>query len=424
MMIARWFRRLSIAWKINAIVMLVGGMSMVVAFGVFITYDALLSRRTLSRDLAALAERAAINSAPAVARGDVEEASGALGALAVDRDVAAAAIVLPDGRVFARFERDPAALERHPSWIVSAPPSLLLSGRSLRVSHPVMDRGATVGTVWVTADTERARARTVALARVLVIALFATCWMAFALSMRFQRVISRPIQDLTALARAVTDERRYDLRGHSSSDDELGELVAGINQMLDQIDRRNRQWQLQQLDLEGAVDARTAELRSVNEELVGARDRAMEASRVKSEFHTNMSHEILTPPAMPATFFDLGDLERTMDGDQRLVREMVKIFLDDCPLQMAALKAAVDARDPVQIRTTAHALKGSAGYLRATLVFEAARDLEAIGREGVLTAVDALHQQLVDEIARLVEELRKVHETSGAVTHVNLKPEV
>ena len=116
-------------------------------------------------------------------------------------------------------------------------------------------------------------------------------------------------------------------------------------------------------------------------------------------------------PVMPATsFFDLAGLERTMDGDQRLVREMVKVFLDDCPLQMAALKAAVDARDPVQIRTTAHALKGSAGYLRATLVFEAARNLEAIGREGVLAAADTLHQHLVDEIARLVEELRKVQE--------------
>ena len=129
MRVARWFSRLSIAWKINAIVMFIGGMSMVVACGVFITYDALLSRRTLSRDLAALAELAAINSAAAVARGDVEEATGALKALAVDRDVAAAGIVLPDGRVFARFERDPAALEREPSWISSAPTWPLLSTR-------------------------------------------------------------------------------------------------------------------------------------------------------------------------------------------------------------------------------------------------------------------------------------------------------
>ena len=115
-------------------------------------------------------------------------------------------------------------------------------------------------------------------------------------------------------------------------------------------------------------------------------------------------------PVRPAatSFFDLADLERTMDGDQSLVREMVAIFLDDCPLQMAALKAAVDARDPVQIRTTAHALKGSAGYLRATQVFEAARNLEALGREGALAEADTVHQHLVVEIARLVEELRKV----------------
>jgi HPt (histidine-containing phosphotransfer) domain-containing protein len=113
-------------------------------------------------------------------------------------------------------------------------------------------------------------------------------------------------------------------------------------------------------------------------------------------------------PAM--SFFDLAGLERSMDGDQRLVREMLKIFLDDCPLQMAAIKAAVDARDAAQIRATAHALKGSAGYLRATPVFEAARKLEAIGREGVLATADTLHQRLVAEIARLVEELRKVRE--------------
>ena len=295
MRVARWFSGLSIAWKINAIVMFIGGMSMVLACGVFITYDALFSRRTLTRDLAALAELAAINSSAAVARSNVEEATSALRALAVDRDVAAAAIVLQDGRVFARFERDPAALEREPSWILAGPTWHLLSTPPLRVSHVVMDRGATVATLWVAADTERPRARAVALARISVVVMFGTFWIALALSMRFQRVISQPIQDLTALARTVTDEHRYDLRGHASSDDELGVLVAGINEMLDQIDRRDRQLQLQQVDLEGAVDARTAELRGVNEELVGARDRALEASRAKSEFLTNMSHEILTP---------------------------------------------------------------------------------------------------------------------------------
>src|SRR6185295_52014 len=98
------------------------------------------------------------------------------------------------------------------------------------------------------------------------VVLFATFWIALALSMRLQRVISRPIHDLTALARTVTVEHRYDLRGRKASDDELGELVTSINEMMDQIDRRDRQLQLQQVDLEGAVDARTGELRAVNQE--------------------------------------------------------------------------------------------------------------------------------------------------------------
>src|SRR5262245_18323001 len=274
MRLVRWFRRLSIAWKINAIVMFIAGMSMVVACGVLITYDALLFRSTVSRDLAALAELAAVNSTAAVARGDVEEATRALNGLGMDRDVAAAAITMPDGREFARFHRDPAAFGQGPS--ASLPITHLYQAGSHRVSQPVTDRGTRIATLWVAADTDRARTRAVALVRVLVVALFGMFLIALALSMRFQRVISRPIQDLTALARAVTDEHRYDLRGQTSSDDELGQLVAAVNEMMDQIDRRDRQLQLQQVDLEGAVDARTAELRSVNEELVGARDRAME----------------------------------------------------------------------------------------------------------------------------------------------------
>jgi two-component system, sensor histidine kinase and response regulator len=58
---------------------------------------------------------------------------------------------------------------------------------------------------------------------------------------------------------------------------------------------QRRQLLIQQEDLERVVDDRTAELRTANAELVGARDKAMEASRAKSEFLANMSHEIRTP---------------------------------------------------------------------------------------------------------------------------------
>ena len=93
----------------------------------------------------------------------------------------------------------------------------------------------------------------------------------------------------------MTRDHQYHARAEAGNDDEIGQLIERFNEMLSEIERRDTQLLLQQDDLEQTVDARTAELRSTNEELIGARDKAMEASRAKSEFLANMSHEIRTP---------------------------------------------------------------------------------------------------------------------------------
>src|SRR5262249_11784440 len=109
------------------------------------------------------------------------------------------------------------------------------------------------------------------------------------------RAVFSPLQRLVGVMRAVGDDQRYDVRAERTTDDEVGELIDRFNDMLAGIQRRDAQLLINQQDLEHTVDARTAELRSTNQELVGARDKAMEASRAKSEFLANMSHEIRTP---------------------------------------------------------------------------------------------------------------------------------
>ena len=72
-------------------------------------------------------------------------------------------------------------------------------------------------------------------------------------------------------------------------------------------------------------------------------------------------------------------LMERLGGDEELLIDVVRIFLDDCPVRLAAIKAAVDSRDAERIRTTAHALKGAAANLSAQGLFEAAGMLERLG---------------------------------------------
>jgi HPt (histidine-containing phosphotransfer) domain-containing protein len=105
--------------------------------------------------------------------------------------------------------------------------------------------------------------------------------------------------------------------------------------------------------------------------------------------------------------FDLVAFERQTGGDARLRHEMIQMFLEDCPVRVAAVRAAVERRDAEALVESAHSLKGACAYLSAIAARDEASHLELIGRLGRLDDAEAALARLETAVAVLIPELRR-----------------
>lgn len=122
----------------------------------------------------------------------------------------------------------------------------------------------------------------------------------------------------------------------------------------------------------------------------------------------------VSAPAAPLAF-NQAELMDRLGGDTDLLRDVIQVFLEDCPQRLAAIKAAVDARDGECIRTASHALRGAAGTLSAMAVAEAAHILERLGAEGRLDPAEAAFRVLAKETASLMDTFRQAQGVASDV---------
>ena len=89
-------------------------------------------------------------------------------------------------------------------------------------------------------------------------------------------------------------------------------------------------------------------------------------------------------------------------GGQRLLNEMIALFLGSAPDRISAAAAGIAADDPRATEDALHAFKGSSGQLGAVRLSRLCEKGEAMARTGRLDGVDELIEAIREELT-LVE---------------------
>jgi CheY-like chemotaxis protein len=98
-------------------------------------------------------------------------------------------------------------------------------------------------------------------------------------------------------------------------------------------------------------------------------------------------------------------------GDRKLLRDLTGIFLGECPRWMAELRQAIAEGNAVEVKRLGHTLKGSLGHFGVAAGFEAAYQLEMLGRDGILNGAPDACAALAAELERLRPVLAAFVET-------------
>lgn len=102
------------------------------------------------------------------------------------------------------------------------------------------------------------------------------------------------------------------------------------------------------------------------------------------------------------SIFQRGELLDSLDNDEAVVREIIDMFLRDTRLRLTAIQKAIAAADYMELCHLAHAIKGSASYVYAPAIREAAARLEEQAKNGLIQACE--YGKLADELAKHFQE--------------------
>lgn len=225
----------SIRYKLLASVLLTSIAAVVLTVAVLLVNDLHGYQQSYSDDLSTQAELMGRANATALQFDDAVFATSTLSLLQARPGVRAAAIYTVKGALFARYLRSDLGEISLPA--LPEVDGIRITGERIVVWKRIVAEREILGTIYLEADFD-ARQRALQFAGVAFGVALLALLVSVLLAAWIQARLTRPILDVSRVARQVVDARDYRVRAHKSSDDEVGVLVDAFNDMLAEIERR------------------------------------------------------------------------------------------------------------------------------------------------------------------------------------------
>ena len=302
----RAFKALPIKRQLMWIILLTCGVVLFLACAAFVAYDQYVFRQTMADDLAILAEVVGRNSSGPLrfaAMTGPEKAQESLMTLQVKSNVLSAALYSTNAAVVAQYRR-PGTSGGGPPDKPEAPGDPRFARGRLTVFSTVTYSGGEmsgpVGTIFLESSLDERWGRLGRFSTGVLVIMAAAFGLVILLSSKFQGLISEPLLELAKTARVVSDRKDYSVRAAKHTEGEIGFLIDQFNEMLAQIEQREK------------------ELEELNKQLAAA-------TQAKSAFLASMSHELRTPLTAIIGFSEMLQAGAEAEGRQEQAEDLYRI---------------------------------------------------------------------------------------------------
>lgn len=258
-------RDISIKRKLTIIIMASTLLTLFITGAAFVTYSVVAEKNAMVRDVAILSRVIGKNCTADLVFNDQRSASDTLESLNADSNIMSCVIYRNEGELFAGYFRKDVAKNE-------VPPSPAVEGFRFGADNLVDFRriyldNKPVGMIRLQYDLSELHAAVGRIIEIVIAIMFAVTCVSYLLLSLFQKVISGPILSLADTTKKISQDRNYSIRAEKYGRDEIGLLIDGFNEMLEQIQDRDSKLAIYSEGLEEQVARRTIELKTANDKL-------------------------------------------------------------------------------------------------------------------------------------------------------------